>query len=214
MKEEVTEFIYSHKENTDIFCFQEAFNTTCEICQELLPNYEKITANKTPPKDDDFSLATYVNKKYPIKKTDVILQDSLTEGLGLYTQIEWDKNIVNICNFHGVSRPGSKLDTPQRITQSQTLIKYFQNLEGVKIIGGDFNLDINSESVNMFSNNNYRNLIVEYKIPSTRNRIAWEKYPTSVQYHSDYVFTNVWYVNDFEVLNNEISDHLPMVLTI
>jgi endonuclease/exonuclease/phosphatase family metal-dependent hydrolase len=86
---------------------------------------------------------------------------------------------------------------------------------GLKIIGGDLNLMPDTESVRMFAANGYRDLIAEFKIPTTRNRLVWDKFPDSKQYYSDYVFVSPEVkVREFSVPNNEISDHLPLIVDI
>ena len=98
--------------------------------------------------------------------------------------------------------------------QSTKIIEYLYEVEGAIVIGGDFNLEIDTESLLTFEKNGYQNLIKEYNIPTTRNRLVWEKYPENRQYFSDYVFvTEDVKVVDFSVEEVEISDHLPMVLT-
>jgi endonuclease/exonuclease/phosphatase family metal-dependent hydrolase len=67
----------------------------------------------------------------------------------------------------------------------------------------------------MFEENGYRDLIKEYKISTTRNRLAWEMYPDNKQLFSDYVFLSPGItINNFSVPDNEISDHLPMILEV
>jgi hypothetical protein len=66
----------------------------------------------------------------------------------------------------------------------------------------------------MFKNNGYKNLIGDYQIITTRNNLAWSLYPDK-QYFADYVFASPEIkVKSFEVPNNEVSDHLPLILEI
>ena len=83
------------------------------------------------------------------------------------------------------------------------------------MIGGDFNLAPETKSIAMLTENGYRDLIKDFKIRTTRNRLAWEMYPESKQYFSDYVFASPEVkVKEFTVPENEISDHLPLILDI
>jgi endonuclease/exonuclease/phosphatase family metal-dependent hydrolase len=87
--------------------------------------------------------------------------------------------------------------------------------DGEKIIGGDFNLNKNTESVKMFEKNGYRNLIEEFGIEVTRNHLIWDLYPENIQFWADYLFVSPEVkVKSFEVPKNEVSDHLPQVLVI
>jgi endonuclease/exonuclease/phosphatase family metal-dependent hydrolase len=66
----------------------------------------------------------------------------------------------------------------------------------------------------MFEENGYIDHIKENNIPTTRNRHSWDRYPNK-QYYADYAFTSPEVkVNHFEVIENEASDHLPLVLDI
>jgi len=78
------------------------------------------------------------------------------------------------------------------------------------IIVGDFNLLPDTKSIAML-NNEFRNLISEYKISTTRpdfrdNRDVGNNVV-------DYIFVNEKIkVNNFEVPNINISDHFPLIL--
>jgi len=144
-----------------------------------------------------------------------VFPDNPDVGLGITTQIDYHGTPLAICNFHGRSRPGDKLDTPERLSQSQGLIDCFRSLPLPLILGGDFNLDIHSTSISLLEKAGYKNLITEYAIRTTRNRIIWDKYPATPQLYSDYVFVSPDIsVTDFIVPENEISDHLPLILRI
>jgi endonuclease/exonuclease/phosphatase family metal-dependent hydrolase len=85
----------------------------------------------------------------------------------------------------------------------------------MKIIGGDFNLLPETKSAQMFEENDYRSLIKEFRIRTTRNRLAWELYPNDKQYYADYVFVSPGVnVKEFSVPENEISDHLALILRV
>lgn len=117
-----------------------------------------------------------------------------------------------LCNFHGASRPGNKLDTPRRIQQSKTLLGVLDRLDGPKILCGDFNLMPNTESIKMFERSGMRNLIKTYKIKNTRNSISWARY-NNRQSYADYAFVSKEIkVKDFKVPYTLASDHLPMIL--
>ena len=134
-------------------------------------------------------------------------------GVALHTQICADGKVVNICNVHGMPIPGDKLDNHARISQSTEIINYYRKLGGIKIIGGDFNLMPETTSVKMFEKNRYRDLIKDFRIPTTRNRLAWDRYPNHVIKFSDYVFVQpAASVRKFTVPDMEISDHLPLFL--
>lgn len=209
----IGEFITSECPKTDIFCFQEAYQEMKLMAKALLPKYKCLFGYKQID-NDDFPQATCIKDGLQIVKWTKLLKKG---GLGLeiFTQISHKSNRVNLCNFHGRSQPGDKLDTPERLEQSRQILEYFDDLTGVKIIGGDFNLFPETKSIKMFEQKGYRNLIKEFNVPTTRNRLIWDKYPKNKQFYSDYVFVSLDVkVREFSVPNIEISDHLPMILEI
>ncbi|MEI8344227.1 MAG: endonuclease/exonuclease/phosphatase family protein [Candidatus Moraniibacteriota bacterium] len=213
IQDKIAEFIKEQVNDTDIFCFQEVYAEMKIICKELLADYVEISAYKFVIKNDDFPQATYVRKNLNILSSEIIFDRDMDCGLGIYLQIKnADKNI-HVCNFHGLSQPGHKLDNPNRLKQSRGLIDFFQGKKGAIVIGGDFNLFPETKSIQMFEENGYGNLIKDYKIATTRNKFAWEMYPESKQYYSDYIFANGEVkVKNFLVPSIEVSDHLPLIL--
>lgn len=210
----IRDFIVSHAPHTDVFCFQEVSDPIRRMFEELLPNYHSVYVTKFRSKDDDFELATYVRKELDIVSSSDLLTDIEHIGLGVCVELKNSTGNIYIGNVHGASSPGDKLDNEARLLQSQLLVDFFRPLSGRKIIGGDFNLAPETRSVAMFAENGYKNLIKENMIATTRNHLAWDKYPVK-QFYSDYIFVNsAVRVEHFEVIENEVSDHLPLVLDI
>ena len=117
-----------------------------------------------------------------------------------------------VINFHGLATPGNKLDTPERVNQSEKLVRIWENLPDVpKILCGDFNLMPYSRSINILSALG-RDLIREYKVQNTRNEISWKRFG-NMQKFADFCFVSKDIeVKDFQVPYNEVSDHLPLIL--
>ena len=121
--------------------------------------------------------------------------------------IENNKKVI-IGNFHGIWFPGPKTDSPSRIDQSKKIAKFFEKQTGGKILCGDFNLSIKTESLKILEKD-MRNLIKEYKIPTTRS----ELYDRADDKFADYTFVSKDIeISNFQVPSIEVSDHLPMVL--
>jgi len=213
----IKEFIFDQLIDTDIFCFQESLSLDQSkiFCLDWLKDYQYFFDKKQLSEDDEFANCTFVHKKHSVTDTQTIGQGDLTVGLGLYNQIKTtDNRIINLCNVHGHARPGDKQDNPARLHQSKLIIDFFRNISSPKIIGGDFNLDLNIKSVTMFEENGYKNLIKEFNIPTTRNEIAWAQFKNK-QLYADFVFVSPGVkVNEFLVPNVKISDHLPMILKV
>jgi len=212
----LTEYIEDRAPETEIFCFQEAYDDMKKLCARLLPNYVAYDDYKFVTEDDDFPQVTYVRDDIPVLSSGSILKDQPNCGLGLFVEVqpEGAKESTFVCNFHGMSRPVDKLDDPNRLTQSRTLIDFFKGKDRA-IIGGDFNISPNTESIAMFEEAGYTDLIKKHGIETTRNHLIWDLYPDSKQYFSDYIFVAPGIdVRRFAVPDDEISDHLALELSI
>ncbi|MFI5275338.1 MAG: endonuclease/exonuclease/phosphatase family protein [Candidatus Saccharimonadales bacterium] len=209
-------FIKEHRTDTDVFCFQEADGAMPALCQELLNEFSEITAHKFVTKDDDFYQATYVKHGINLISSGTISEDQANTGLGLFVEISKGPHNIYICNFHGMSRPVDKHDTPERFKQVQGLLDFCEQRTGPKIIGGDFNVFPSNESIQRFQQAGYKDLIHEYNITNTRNHFVWDRYPENAkQYFSDYAFvSHDVNVHTFSVPDIEISDHLPLILDV
>ena len=112
-----------------------------------------------------------------------------------------------VCNLHGIWSKQGKEDSPSRLKQSRKINKFLGNQLSEKILCGDFNLGLNTESIKILEKD-MRNLIKEYKIKTTRNKL----FPGDEKF-ADYVFvSNGIKIINFEVPSINISDHLPMIL--
>lgn len=212
---ELNQFIKQHANNTDIFCFQEAREKFTQLNIQDLHNHQLISAIKWLDSRSKYHIQTYVHQDYQILTTQIIEPSDITVGLGVYNQIDLNHQVIHLFNIHGLAHPGHKLDTPQRLQLSDSILRVAQSCQGPVIIGGDFNLLLDTRSVQMFADAGFRHLIKDFDIKTTRNRLAWEKWPDSPQYHADYIFTSSdIQVKDFQVPNIEISDHLPLLLEI
>ena len=215
LENELEKFVLERAPTTDIFLFQEANEPMQEICARIIPSYQKVLAKKlVNDKNEYYFQATYVHPDFGVTESKILSEGGLDFGLGIYTKIKKGNTDLHICNFHGPANPINKLDSSERLAQSKRLIDFFKELGGQKIIGGDFNLLPEAESVKMFKQNGFIDLIEKYKISTTRNRLAWDKFEVHY-YFSDFVFVSPdILVNDFSCPNLEISDHLPMILEI
>lgn len=117
------------------------------------------------------------------------------------------ENKLLVGNLHGFWMPISKKDSPHRIRQSNKIRKIFDAHSGPKILCGDFNLRPDTKSMKILEES-MRNLIVEYGAISTRSSLhkRGEKF-------ADYIMTSPDInISSFEVLENNVSDHSPLVL--
>lgn len=122
--------------------------------------------------------------------------------------------LLNIHGHHIGSGIG-KHDTEERIKQSEGIIECLKQLDGDIILGGDFNLDPDTESIKMLENFGLRNLIKEYNIQGTRTSLYPEEKRQKWPY-ADYVFVSKNInVKSFTVNTDSlVSDHAPIFLEI
>jgi len=129
----------------------------------------------------------------------------------IYTKIEANGKPFLVLNIHGFWNKARKTDTPQRFKQSQIILDFIEKESLPVVLAGDFNLRIENKSLTMLEDAGLRNLVKEYNFPTTRSSLYDIKW-LRVDPFADYIFTKGVLVKDFKVLNDEISDHLPLYL--
>jgi exonuclease III len=122
-----------------------------------------------------------------------------------FVEVMKDGKEYAIANFHGLWTGDGREDTPERIEQSKKVKAFLAELVGAKIICGDFNLTLDTQSLAILEEG-MKDLIREFNITSTRNHFF--PYPDK---YCDYMIVdkNIT-VNDFTVMPDEVSDHLAM----
>ncbi|MDQ5919454.1 MAG: hypothetical protein QG668_181, partial [Patescibacteria group bacterium] len=120
---------------------------------------------------------------------------------------------LTVLNFHGIwaGHGVGKGDTKERLEQSQKVVEFIASLSGHIILAGDFNLNPETESLQMIPRElGLRDLISEYAITSTRTSL----YGKPGKF-ADYVFTSPDIkIKAFHVLPDEVSDHSALFLEV
>ena len=231
------EFIDGHSSDTDIFCFQEMLfgdkpqftevlkareNIFDEIAKRLpdFVPYKNISETKyfaSEPITFKAGQAIFVRKSIKVKDSGNFvcydkLPESTTDGGKLTGKLQWI-NIefhleeLTIASLHGIwQKDSSKVDTPERFIQSEKINDFLKDKDR-KILCGDFNLNPDGKSIEILEAG-MKNLIKEYGIKSTRS-----SYYKKENLFADYILVspNIQ-VNQFEVLQDVVSDHLPVFL--
>lgn len=216
MTEAIRAFVLEHRADTDVFCFQESDEAMEIVTKEILSEYDEFSDSK---KIGQWFLKNtiHVRKGIQARLLKVLFREDVEgKGVGLCAEVCCGEKKYCIVNIHGKAYPGGddKRDTPQRLEQSKEILDFLGGVRLPKIVGGDFNLFPDTKSIGMFREAGFKDLIEEYTIPTTRNHLAWDRYPdTSKQLFADYVFvTPDIFVRFFSVPQNEVSDHLPLIV--
>lgn len=230
LKDEFHDFILKHSADVDIFCFQEIFDNALNVREVLgdvdinlyrtltglLPNHKGFYA---PSQDDDEGLAVFVSPKIHLNEVgDVFVHryhnamdndDGTTIGRNIqFIQFTDNGQDYTVINFHGLWNGGGKTDSPSRLEQSRKVREFIDNkAKGKVVLVGDFNLEPNTESIAILEKD-MRNLIKEHGITSTRSH----HYTKPVKFADYAIVSKDLNVEKFEVLQEPVSDHLPLLL--
>jgi exonuclease III len=211
--------------SVDVFCFQESKNIEL-VLPSFLAEYQSYTTSKHVASKVNFDLAVYAHPRFKVLEVVELFQEDIEIGMAMSIRlVSSSGQTVSIINVLGTPRQrvhGAFLDTdekrdfPARLRQSERLLQFAQAQTGPVLIGGDFNMLPDTESLDIFRRAGFRDLISEQGITTTRNHYAWDLYPESQRhYYSDYVFVGPEIlIRRFEVDQAEVSDHLPMILEV
>ena len=233
---ELSDFIRKHKDDTDIFCFQEVYEKedniskfdpdsilTFQKIQEILTNHIGYFEDYVAPgKYDKMGLATFIRKDIQVNKTgEIFVYNPPDMGIAnLNPQTLWrnmqylecaksGKDFL-IANLHGLfdfATKTRKEDTPDRLKQSERVRELLDKYNCPKLLCGDFNLWPKTESLKILAEG-MRDLIKEFNITSTRS--SFFNFDNK---YADYTLVSLEIkINNFKILNDVVSDHLAMYL--
>ena len=240
--DKILNFIKTNSKDTDIFCFQETYTSPKETrtpsdyqsnilekISKTLPNYNYHFSPQFHYRDFHYSLdypisqglSTFWNNSLkPIGKGEVFIYGEENKYVEIPGKnqiipprnmqiVEFEKFIA--ANLHGYWAPLPKYDTPQRIRQSEIILETLNKYNKPIILVGDFNLGINTRSVLMLEDAGFKNLVRESKTNTTRSSLYNIKWRANDKF-ADYIFTKNVDIISFEVMTEEVSDHLPLAL--
>ncbi|WP_298625963.1 endonuclease/exonuclease/phosphatase family protein [uncultured Legionella sp.] len=227
LRNQLLKFIHNNRD-TDIFCLQEVYfnahrtlnNKEREISlnifadlQKLLPQHYAIFK---PAVENVYGIALLIKNNIDIiGEGDInIHQKQHYPGIGHNhdRNLQWieckiENKIYSVLNVHGLWNGQGKKDTPERITQSQRIRQFMDTINTPKILCGDFNLRPDTESIKILEQGMI-NLVTAYNIRSTRT-----SFYTKEEKYADYILTSPEItINQFKVMNDEVSDHAPLFL--
>ena len=232
----LVDFLDKHKNEVDVFCFQEVFENeenvrqfdpktvlTLKKIKEILKDHDGYFEDYVAPGNyGKMGLATFIRRNIDVTKRGEIflynppeIEISNSDLQVLWRNLQYllcnkDGQDFLIANMHGLYdrvTPTHKNDLPERIQQSHRAKALLDKFSCLKILCGDFNLWPETESLSILEEG-MRNLIKEYGITSTRS--AFFNFPNK---YADYVLVSRDIdVKDFKVLEDTVSDHLPLYL--
>ena len=240
--EDLMQFFEKEKDSIDVFCLQEVLEPQAgeadEETKTAIKEYQKsgrkqmwnlyLEISNHLNKFDGFisepyssgkeRLATFIRKDIDAKVEVFPVYKQLP--LTLYGRDFWVGCIMqhiaastngkryDIANVHGLWQGVSKEDTSERINQSNVINGLLSKFGGSRVLCGDFNLNPDTESVKILEKS-MRNLVRENKITATRSSLT----PERKGRFADYAFvSDKIKVKNFKVLNELVSDHLPLYL--
>jgi endonuclease/exonuclease/phosphatase family metal-dependent hydrolase len=223
IKESLLEFIKNNSD-VDIFCLQEVYHNAknkfmnddwipelliLSKIQELLPSHNSYFR---PVVSGVFGNAILIkNDIQVLEEGEIMIHENLeypgtgpTHSRNLqYVHLEE----FTVINIHGLWNGKGKNDCEERILQSMKIKEFMNTISNKLIVAGDFNLNPNTESLKIIDTG-MNNLIEIHDIQSTRT-----KYYKKEGKFADYIITSSGVnVSEFRVLNNEVSDHSPLLI--
>lgn len=222
--------------DADIFCFQEVYKNeegirqlnfekivTFDLVSDILQDHNGYFEDYIAPGNyNKQGLAVFLKKNIEVKnRGELFVYNPPDMGISnsnphtLWRNLQYlecgrgGKEFI-VANFHGlfdIATKSHKDDSLERLEQSRRVRMWLDKHNCPKILCGDFNLWPNTESIKILEKE-MRNLIKEYNIKSTRS--AFFNFPNKF---ADYVLVSSGIdVIDFRILDENVSDHLPLYL--
>lgn len=204
-------------ELTERTTMHDALQTFSQICADHVPYF-------VPMLMDDYGLLMLVHKRLTVTahgeeyvyRERGYRPDHHGEDLGhharcvQYATMHEEGGVpFTVMNLHGLWNGKGKEDCEERFEQSRRVCALAHRLATPYVLAGDLNLLPDSESISMLEACGMRNLIREYGVTSTRS----SHYKKENKFADYALVSHGIRVEDFRVLADEVSDHLPLALS-
>ena len=221
------DFIRAYQ-HIDIFCFQEVYHnalnkisdedrpvslTIFSELERLLPDHRGFFR---PVVNNIYGIGVFIKNDIDVLgEGEVIIHNNLSyrgSGPTHSRNLQWLECLINgricsILNVHGLWNGMGKKDSPERVLQSQRIKAFMDSLNTPQIVCGDLNLRPDTKSMEILDEG-MLNLVKMYNVTSTRTSLYTKK-----ETFADYILTSPdIVVHNFSVLNDEVSDHSPLLL--
>lgn len=226
------------KENPDILCIQEAYNSnnkklakslrSIDALKEILPSYRYHFAPELldARKEGKIPIGNAIFSRFSITKTDTVFYDipygeyedflknnnkhfvSLLPKNLEYIKVKINSMELNVFNTHGIWGQDGK-DTKRRLQMGETIVNQIKDKKNV-ILAGDFNLSPTTQTV--------RN--IEKHVKSVFSKELQTTFNVKLKPHRGNFATSVvdmiFVSKHIQILkkycpNVDISDHFPLV---
>ena len=227
----LADFFAQYKDEVDIFCLQEVIHDAAGKIANFPENNENFFADTSeilvnfqgyfrPAVKSHYGLATFVHEDLNVsEEDDIFVVGAHGDSYDFETDEDHPRNVQHLTlkkggekfvvhNFHGLWTSKGKIDTLERITQSENVAEHLKEQTLPQIIAGDFNMRPELQSLEIIENVGVRNLVKEFDIKDTRTSF----YPKEERFADYILVSDKITVKDFRVLPEEVSDHAPLYL--
>ncbi|MDQ5921228.1 MAG: hypothetical protein QG673_1285 [Pseudomonadota bacterium] len=228
VKNPLLEFITRYQD-VDFFCLQEVYHNALakisaddkDVALNIFSEIQSILSDHIgffqPVVNNIYGLALFVKKNIIIEREGHVIihenPDYIGSGPTHSRILQWVEcrsahGKYTIINLHGLWNGAGKSDSPARIEQSNKVRDFISGVNLPKVLCGDFNLRPDTQSMKIIEHNDMLNLIISYGINCTRSPLYLK-----AEKFADYTLTSPEVlVHDFVVLQDVVSDHLPLLL--
>ncbi len=204
--------------------FRDVSNALPEHVAVFCPAAQGVLWDEEQSVPSQWGLATFVHRTFPIiSQVQGFVHKGFSpvgygdhprsrsaHGVRVY-DYEADRP-VSVTHMHGLRDLNGKMDTPERAAQARKLLDLSHAVSeagDLSVICGDFNVEPDSETLQILADAGYSELVIGRGFTSTRN----SQYKKPGKF-ADYMLINREdVIKDFDVVcNPEVSDHCPLVL--
>ena len=204
--------------------FHEVARVLPEHVAVFCPAAQGVLWDESESVPSQWGLATFVHRDFPIigQVQGFVHKDYAPAGYGDHPRSRSAHGVrlfdyregrtVSVTHMHGLRDLRGKIDTPERAVQARRLLglsRAVSDESDLSVICGDFNVEPDSESLQLLADAGYSEMVTGRGFDGTRT----SHYKKAGKF-ADYMFiNNESAVRGFDVvLDPEVSDHCPLVL--
>lgn len=113
LHEPLRDYVRVAREDTDVFCFQEAEAETQSAYDDLLAGYNRYHHDKAQ-RNLFLANVIFVRKGITVTESGALLREGADIGFANFVTLSNGNCETSVCNVHGIPHPANKLDNPER----------------------------------------------------------------------------------------------------